>query len=216
MPLENSTVTPSSYPSGRPAEAEISALRKNLRNARIAAREALPAAERAARSACIEAHLDALTARLAPCRLGFCWPWRGEVDLVPWVTRWLAADPARQAALPVVREPGRPMVFLRWQPGAPMTADHHGIPVPDGDAQIAPDLILVPLNAFDGAGFRLGYGGGYFDRTLAALAPAPLTAGVAFELARADTCWPQPHDQPMDWLVTEAGWWKAGAAFSGG
>ena len=85
-----------------------------------------------------------------------------------------------------------------------------------GDAQIAPDLILVPLNAFDGAGFRLGYGGGYFDRTLAALAPAPLTAGVAFELARADTCWPQPHDQPMDWLVTEAGWWKAGAAFSGG
>ena len=208
-------MTPPLPPSGGLSEAEISALRKNLRNARIAARETLPAAERATRTAHIESHLDALVDHLRPRRLAFCWPWRGEVDLVPWMGRWLAADPARQAALPVVRAAGQPMIFLRWHPEAPMATDHHGIPVPAGDERIEPDLILVPLNVFDGAGFRLGYGGGYFDRTLAALDPAPATAGIAFELARADTCWPQPHDQPMDWLVTEAGWWDVRAKPSG-
>jgi 5,10-methenyltetrahydrofolate synthetase len=84
-----------------------------------------------------------------------------------------------------------------------METDHHGIPCPRHESR--PELILVPLNAFDAAGYRLGYGGGYFDRTLAALDPAPLCVGVAFELARTDTTFPQPHDQPMDWIVTEAG-----------
>lgn len=197
-----------------PTDTEISALRKNLRQRCIAAREALPDSERAALTQGLEAHLDALVARIAPSRLAFCWPWRGEVDLVPWMRRWLTADPTRTAALPVVRQPGQPMHFLRWQPGAPMEVDHHGIPVPHGSESIEPELILVPLNAFDAAGYRLGYGGGYFDRTLAALDPAPLTAGIAFELARADTTWPQAHDQPMDWLVTEAGYWPAGGRIS--
>jgi len=111
-----------------------------------------------------------------------------------------------------VRKPGQPMEFVRWQPGAAMESDHHGIPVPTGAEALEPDLILIPLNVFDATGFRLGYGGGYFDRTLAALDPAPLTVGVAFELARADTTWPQPHDHPMSWIVTEAGAHKASQA----
>jgi 5,10-methenyltetrahydrofolate synthetase len=205
MPPENSTVN---SPLPRPeadSGAEIAALRKNLRIARIAAREQLPDAERKALTTRIEGHLDTLLARLAPMRLAFCWPWRSEVDLVPWVSRWLAADPARRAALPVVRNPGRPMAFLRWAPGAVMETDHHGIPIPADGERLEPDLILVPLNVFDAAGYRLGYGGGYFDRTLAALDPLPVCVGVAFELARTETAYPQPHDQPMDWLVTEAG-----------
>lgn len=211
MPPENSTVTSPFPASPARSGSEIATLRKNLRNARIAAREALPPTTRAALTARIETQLDTLVDRLAPMRLAFCWPWRCEADLVPWVRRWLAAEPARQAALPVVLNPAQPMGFLRWTPDAPMATDHHGIPIPGGDERLAPDLILVPLNAFDAAGYRLGYGGGYFDRTLAALDPAPPTVGVAFELARADTCWPQPHDQPMDWLVTEAGCWRTGA-----
>lgn len=199
-----------------PVNAEISALRKNLRERRISAREALPSSKRAALTRQLENHLEALMAQLAPSRLAFCWPWRGEVDLVPWMTRWLAADSARAAALPVVRQPGQPMHFLRWRPGVPMDVDHHGIPVPHGDEAIEPDLILVPLNAFDAAGYRLGYGGGYFDRTLAALDPPPQTAGIAFELARATTTWPQAHDHPMDWLVTDAGYWPAGRRISAG
>lgn len=86
-----------------------------------------------------------------------------------------------------------------------MATDHHGIPIPAGDEVVSPALLIVPLNVFDAAGYRLGYGGGYFDRTLAALDPTPTCVGVAFELARAGSTHPQPHDQPMDWIVTEAG-----------
>lgn len=207
MPSENSTVNPPDSPAG----SDIAALRKTLRKQAIAAREALPADTRAALSARIEAHLEILLKTLAPRTLAFCWPWRGEVDLVAWVGRWLAADPGRRAALPEVTEPAQPMGFRRWQPGDAMAVDHHGIPVPVDGARVTPDVILIPLNVFDAAGYRLGYGGGYFDRTLAALAPPPLCIGVAFELARTDSTHPQPHDRPMDWIVTEAGAYPAGA-----
>ena len=86
-----------------------------------------------------------------------------------------------------------------------MATDHHEIPVPAGDERIEPDLILVPLNVFDGAGFRLGYGGGYFDRTLAALSPRPFAIGVGLQAAQVATIFPQPHDIAMDAIVTEAG-----------
>lgn len=205
-------MTPPAPHSGNDSGQEIAALRKSLREARITAREALPAAEREPRSRRIETHLDSVIAHLSPRRLAFCWPWRGEVDLVAWIGRWLAADPARQAALPVVDAPGQAMRFLRWQPEAPMERDHHGIPIPAGAPPVIPEVVLIPLNVFDPAGYRLGYGGGYFDRTLAALRPAPICVGVAFELARADTVHPQDHDQPMDWIVTEAG---AARALSG-
>ena len=207
MPSENSTVNTSDSPAG----SDIAALRKTLRQRAIAAREAMPDNTRAALTARIETQLDVLLERLAPQTLAFCWPWRGEVDLVAWVGRWLAADPARQAALPEVTGPAEPMGFRRWQPGEAMANDRHGIPVPMDGTRIAPDVILIPLNAFDAAGYRLGYGGGYFDRTLAALAPRPLCVGVAFELARTDSTHPQAHDLPMDWIVTESGTHPAGS-----
>ncbi len=205
MPSENSTVNHTLPRPGADSDTAIAAARQNLRKTRIAAREALPATDRARLTARIEDHLDALLDQLAPTTVAFCWPWRGEVDLVPWAHRWLAADANRQIALPVVRTPCAPMIFLHWHPEVPMETDHHGIPVPSGTEILQPELILVPLNAFDAAGYRLGYGGGYFDRTLAALQPAPLCVGIAFELARVDSTFPQPHDQPMDWIVTEAG-----------
>lgn len=201
MPVENSTATPPNPA----ADGDSAALRRSLRSARIAAREALALPERARRTAQIEAGLDALIGELAPPSLAFCWPWRGEVDLVPWVSRWLAGDVARRVALPVVVEAAAPMVFRRWQPGMDLEVDRHGIPCPADGEVLMPAAILVPLNVFDGMGYRLGYGGGYFDRTLAALDPPPLGIGVAFELARAETVFPQPHDAPMDWIVTEAG-----------
>lgn len=181
------------------------AMRKHLRQTCIQAREALPAALRQAHTQAIAGHLDALVARLAPRCLAFCWPWKSEVDLLPWVEGWLAANPARQAALPVVVAPHAPMGFARWAPGMAMDTDRYGIPVPATPEAIQPDLLLIPLNAFDAAGYRLGYGGGYFDRTLAALSPAPRCVGIAFEVARVTSTHPQPHDQAMDWVVTEAG-----------
>ena len=86
-----------------------------------------------------------------------------------------------------------------------MTVGRYGIPIPADGATLIPDVVLLPLVAFDARGFRLGYGGGYFDRTLAGLVPRPFAIGVAFEVARVNSIRPQAHDIPLDAVVTEAG-----------
>ncbi|MDR2091698.1 MAG: 5-formyltetrahydrofolate cyclo-ligase [Azoarcus sp.] len=177
--------------------------RAAMRARALAAREAALPEHRAVWEAAIAVHLDDLIGRLQPRVLAFCWPFRAEADLRAWVTRWLAGDASRVAALPVVTAKDAPLVFRRWIPGAALARDRYGIPFPPHGEAIRPDLALAPLNAFDARGYRLGYGGGYFDRTLAAM---PLTAiGVGFELGREADVLPQAHDRAMDWLVTEAG-----------
>lgn len=88
-----------------------------------------------------------------------------------------------------------------------MRPDRFGIPQPVEQVTLDTDLLLVPVNGFDAKGYRIGYGGGYFDRTLASLSPQPLTVGVGFELSRLESIEPQAHDRPLDWIVTEAGYW---------
>ena len=78
------------------------------------------------------------------------------------------------------------------------------MPIPQTEA-VVPDVLLMPPVGFDADGYRLGYGGGFFDRTLAAAAPHPLKIGLAREASRIDTIHPQPHDVPMDFVVTERG-----------
>lgn len=182
---------------------DIVARRRALRNHALQAREALTATAREALTRRLEAHLASLLVRLAPRCLAFCWPFRGEPDLRHFVAGWLATDADRRAALPVVLDREAPLVFRRWTPGMTLVPDRHGIPHPPAGEELVPQVVLVPLNAFDAGGYRLGYGGGYFDRTLAALEVCAV--GVGFELGRTDSVLPQPHDQPMDWLVTEAG-----------
>lgn len=167
-------------------------------------REATPASRRAVWEEAIAQHLDALVARLMPRVLAFCWPFRAEADLRPWVDRWLAGGAARIAALPVVVAKDAPLVFRCWLPGMELVRDRHGIPFPPHGESIEPDLALVPLNAFDARGYRLGYGGGYFDRTLAAMRRLR-TVGIGFELGREADVLPQAHDRAMDWLITEDG-----------
>lgn len=87
----------------------------------------------------------------------------------------------------------------------------YDIPVPDGTEIVVPEVAIVPMVGFDERGYRLGYGGGYFDRTLAAIKPRPLAIGVSYEVLRLATIHPQPHDLPMDFVVTEAGIYRAGA-----
>jgi 5-formyltetrahydrofolate cyclo-ligase len=86
-----------------------------------------------------------------------------------------------------------------------MEAGVYDIPVPKERPIVLTDLVLAPLGGFDGQRYLLGYGGGYFDRTLAALQPRPAAIGVGFELGRLDTVHPQPHDIAMTAIVTEAG-----------
>lgn len=175
-----------------------------LRRERIAARQALAPAQQARLGALVAGHLEAELIRLLPGTIAFCWPIRGEFDARALVSRLLTAG--WQAAMPTVVARDAPMAFRPWHPGSPMTTDPYGIPVPASEEISAPpDVVLLPLVAFDERGFRLGYGGGYFDRTLAALVPRPLAVGVGFELARVADIGPQPHDVPLDLVVTEAG-----------
>jgi len=179
--------------------------RRAMRDRALAAREALAESERTELTQRLTAHLAPLLRELAPRRLAFCWPYRGEPDLRDFVADWLAQDDSRQAALPRILAPGAPLAFLRWRPGDEVVPDAHGIPVPASMDAIRPDLALIPVNAFDEQAYRLGYGGGFFDRTLAALAPPPVAVGLGFELARVTTILPEPHDRRMNWIVTENG-----------
>ena len=134
--------------------------------------------------------------------VGFCWPFKGEFDARFVIRRW--REQGATAALPEVVAKGQPLQFRKWWPGAPMTPGVYGIPVPAGTDILIPDVAIVPMNGFDEQGFRLGYGGGFFDRTLAGFGRRMLAIGVSFEMLRLPTIYPQAHDVPMDFVVTEA------------
>jgi len=177
-----------------------------LRREKIAARLALSPADHADASERVRRQLVGLLAAYPPGVLGFCLAVRGEVDCLPLVTELGVAG--WSFVMPVVEVKNAPMRFRCWHPGAPMGTDPHGIPVPMTEESPPPKILLLPLVAWDADGYRLGYGGGYFDRTLAALETQgrrPLTIGVGFDLARVDTIRPAPHDAPLDFIVTESG-----------
>ncbi|MCL2525105.1 MAG: 5-formyltetrahydrofolate cyclo-ligase [Betaproteobacteria bacterium] len=180
---------------------DSTAWKTTLRRDMAASRETLGAAEHAAASARIVAHLREVIA--PPRSVAFCWPIQREPDVRAIIEHWRQAG--SRAALPVVSAPGEPLAFREWQATTPLQADRYGIPTPTTGDWLRPDLILLPLNGFDAAGYRLGYGGGYFDRTLAALNPRPLAVGVGFEINRLPSIHPEAHDQRLDWIVTEAG-----------
>jgi 5,10-methenyltetrahydrofolate synthetase len=187
----------------REHDADPLVFRAALRREKLAVRLALDATTHGALSARIEALLAALLMPLSPRTLAFCAPVRGEFDIRPLAS--LLLQRGWHAAMPIADLAGAPMNFRSWTPATEMAIDRHGIPVPAAGPHIAPDIILLPLLAFDPLGYRLGYGGGYFDRTLAALVPRPLAIGVGFELARVEDIRPQKHDLPLDAIVTEAG-----------
>lgn len=135
--------------------------------------------------------------------IGFYWPIKGEIDLRHLVRDFMGMG--AEAALPVVVEKGRPLEFWAWQPRTKLNRGFWNIPVPAERKPVRPTALLVPLVGFDNAGYRLGYGGGYYDRTLAELDPRPLTIGVGYACGRLSTIFPQPHDIPLDAIVTEAG-----------
>jgi 5,10-methenyltetrahydrofolate synthetase len=189
---------------------ELQAWRKALRTRLIAERAALPAATLERFRHAIDTHLERGFPQLARGVVAFCWPYRGEYD-ARFVARRLR-DRGAITALPVVVAPRTPLVFREWHPGVELARGVLGIPYPAAGAELAPDVALVPIVAFDDGGFRLGYGGGFFDRTLAAAAKKPVAIGIGYEAAHVDTIHPQPHDLPMDWVVTERGIYRRDGA----
>ena len=184
------------------------AWRRALRRDMVARRAALSQADHAGLSARIVEHLVA--ALPVPRIVAFCWPIKHEPDVRAVVERW--ATLGARAALPVVVAEESPLAFRIWSEETPLEPDRYGIPTPVAGDLVQPDLILLPLNGFDAAGYRLGYGGGYFDRTLAALSPRPLAVGVGFEVNRLASIRPETHDQKLDWIVSEAGCFRISGA----
>jgi len=182
---------------------EIRHWRREQRASLITRRQAIPQDQRRRSQASILKLVEQHFPDLANTLLGFYWPFRGEIGPHPLVRRLV--ERGARAALPVVVEKGQPLEFWAWRPGAPLRRGVWDIPIPVERQVVQPGALLVPLVGFDRRGFRLGYGGGYYDRTLAAMDPKPLAIGVGYELGRLETIHPQPHDIPMDAIVTEAG-----------
>jgi len=183
--------------------AAAQAWRQQQRARLLALRGEASAQDRAAWSASINVTLTATLDLQAPCVLGLCWPYRAEFDARPFAARMRACGV--RSALPVVLGPGLPLEFHHWWPGVAMDKGVYDIPVPRDTEVLLPDVLLVPPVGIDALGYRLGYGGGYFDRTLAAMARKPVCIATAFDLSRIDSLDPQAHDVRMDFVVTETG-----------
>ncbi len=195
---------------GGPALTEAkSALRASARARRAAAHGAL--ADRA--GAAVRDHLLAAIEVAVGAVLGGYWPFRDELDARPLFHHFHASGHA--CGLPVITGPAargrvRPLSFRPWRPDMKLAKGRLGepVPAPDADyeaAELSPDILLVPLLAFDAGGYRIGYGGGHFDATIAALRAAKpiLAVGLAYSAQEVDAVPREAHDERLDWIVTE-------------
>jgi 5-formyltetrahydrofolate cyclo-ligase len=178
--------------------------RKEAKRLRGIASDAAPDAPRAVRARAAEL----LPAGPEDVVSGY-WPIGSELDVIPLLRQFAAAGAV--TALPVADGPGRPLRFLAWAPGEPVAEAGGGIMVPAGRAaEVVPSIVLVPMLAFDREGFRLGYGGGFYDRTLAGLRARGrvLAAGVAFAGQEMEGLPRDEYDQRLDLLLTERFAWR--------
>jgi 5-formyltetrahydrofolate cyclo-ligase len=182
---------------------DVKSWRREERRRLLALRTGTPTGQRRSWGRAIEAQLHRLLRQQLGITLGVYWPFQAEFDPRALVDRLIAEG--FSAALPVVVDKRGPLEYRLWRPGDPLVDGVWGIPIPEHREVVLPQAVLAPLVGFDAECYRLGYGGGYFDRTLAAFTPRPWAIGVGFEMSRLETIHPQPFDVPMDLIVTEAG-----------
>ena len=165
--------------------------------------------------------------------IGAYWPIKGEFDPLPALYRWqedailnedsqsktsvapesraqlatesIAGRSPRKIGLPVVNKIHKTLTFHAWYPGCPMEEDAYGIPKPKDTELIVPTLLFVPCVGYGPGGFRLGYGGGFYDRTLATLQPRPVTVGLGYTHGWLPDMEPEPHDIPLDAVLNDNG-----------
>jgi 5,10-methenyltetrahydrofolate synthetase len=179
---------------------DVAAWRRETRARLYAARAALTAEQRHDAARRIAAGVDKYCAEHKPERIGLYWPIKHEPNLLDWARQ---RPPGAKLCLPVVVARGQPLEYWHWEPGDAMRSGVWGIQIPSRRDVVTPDVMLAPLVGFDQARYRLGNGGGYFDRTLAALPVRPFVIGVGYAFGELETIYPQPHDVPMDMIITE-------------
>jgi len=189
--------------SAESAPQDLRAWRRQLRETQISQRVALPTTTIQGYRATMDRSLERGFPGLARGVVAFCWPYQNEYDARFLMRRLREAGAV--TALPVVVAPRNPLIFREWHPGVALARGVYDIPYPVSSREVLPNTVLLPMVGFDDAGYRLGYGGGFFDRTLAAVVERPRVIGIAYELGHVPTIYPQAWDVPVDFVVTERG-----------
>jgi len=183
-----------------PAEIAKAALRERAH----AQRATLSASSRAEAAAAAAEHFAAGVEIGSDATIAAYWPIRDEIDCRPLLVQLM--DALRPVCLPVTNGDDNPLEFRLWQQGAPLYEAGFGtLAPPEGAPVVLPDAIIIPLLGFDGRGTRLGYGKGYYDRTIAALPRRPMLIGYAFAVQELPDIPREEHDVPLDLVVTDAG-----------
>jgi 5-formyltetrahydrofolate cyclo-ligase len=181
---------------------ETKAWRRTAREKILAARAAIALPVRQAMARRLIEHLrTALKDRPDP--ISFYWPIKAEPDLRPLMEELDAAG--MRVCLPVCIKLGLPLTFRPWKKGCAMVRGFWNIPVPAAEEKVQPRTLIAPFVGYDPAGYRLGYGGGFFDRTLAQYGPESSAIGIGWSMCRLETIQPQPHDIRMSAIVTQTG-----------
>lgn len=192
-------------------DAAIEDAKAGLRALALKRRAAIQAGERAEAAKAVAGHFLA-GAGLSPGDLvAVYWPIRDELDSKPLLTKLM--DAGQPVCLPVVLGDGQPLELRLWEEGTPLYPAGFGTLAPPETAPVVePDVIVMPLLGFDRMGTRLGYGGGYYDRTLGALTKSPRLIGLAFAVQELDRIPREAHDVPLEAVVTEAGYRPLGGS----
>ncbi len=203
---ESSSTPRSSGLSLNPASAHsmpenLTRWRKSVRQALIEQRLALSANDRLYKTKRIIQGLNANMENIQDKIVSLYWPVQGEPNLLDWMKSLIFRG--ARVALPVVIEKHKPLVFKTWAPGEKLEGGIWNIPVPVDGKHVTPEIVIAPLVGFDVQLYRLGYGGGYFDRTLKCFSIKPLVIGVGYEMTLIATIFPQSYDVPMDLIVTD-------------
>jgi 5-formyltetrahydrofolate cyclo-ligase len=177
--------------------------KRALRRRLVAERMAMP--DRAEQEGRLARVLAAWLTEQSVATIGAYWPIKGEFDALPTLVAWARADLSRRIGLPLIDPETQCLRFHGWYPGCVMDNDAFGIPMPNGTEVLETQLLLVPCVGFGPGGLRLGYGGGFYDRTLAAVSRRPRTAGIVFAQAWVPSLAGEPHDVPLDAILTEDG-----------
>lgn len=180
--------------------------RAHLRKKLIASREAL--ADRLERAVALQDVLRVWLVGRHETSIGAYWPIKGEFDPLPALYRWTEGAPddvTRRIGLPRADRASGSLRWHVWFPGCPMEIDAYDIPKPKGTEAFAPELLVVPCLGYGPGGVRLGYGGGFFDRTLRAVTPHPMTVGVCYTQGFLPLLRPSALDIELDALLTEDG-----------